>query len=253
MRGGRVPRSLKGECIAGARAAQALHEDSAHSRAHLLEGGLNPLAAGTRGGRQPDPQGGDGERPAGALRWAPSRRRAALPGAPHQGAAPRGAGRGAGSQSLAAPGPVVAPRSLLESRVRRGHRICTSNFPRLLCCPLETKQGSSSASHPHPHPFPLTPGERRGTGAGVRVSRRGDASLQMDCRTLSSYTPLRMCYFGVLGGALHPYFSELLSACSVAGVFDSGDGFGTNLTSFKILFPTSAFFLQNPKSRKTRR
>lgn len=140
MRGGRVPRSLKGECIAGARAAQALHEDSAHSRAHLLEGGLNPLAAGTRGGRQPDPQGGDGERPAGALRWAPSRRRAALPGAPHQGAAPRGAGRGAGSQSLAAPGPVVAPRSLLESRVRRGHRICTSNFPRLLCCPLETKQ-----------------------------------------------------------------------------------------------------------------
>lgn len=101
--------------------------------------------------------------------------------------------------------------------------VCTSNFPCLLCCPLETKQGSpfSIAPTPTSH-FPLGArswvlgGGARGTAAGGCFTENGLSDIFV---FLYSFT---VNYLGISEGALLKAVShnEFVSISSLLGVLD---------------------------------
>lgn len=200
MRGGRVPEACgfgaqperrPGSCAR----AQADSSTTLWGRARILL----PPARGRRC-REPaiaarpegDARGGDG---GGAGRGSePSSHPRALDRR-CAGRSPPGGGAARGEREAGAlrdPAPVTRltwarrrPLRLLECGVGRGRTVRTSNSPRLLCCLLETKRGTS--------PAPTSPG-RGGAGAGWRRgSPGGGCFTEMDRVTFPSSLTLCRC------------------------------------------------------------
>lgn len=239
MRGGRVP----GACGFGAEPerrpgscarAQADSSTTRWGRARIL---LLP-ARGSRC-REPaiaarpegDARGGDG---GGAGRGSePSSHPRALDRR-CAGRSPPGGGAARGERKAGAlrdPAPVTRltwaqrrPLRLLECGGGRGRTVRTSNSPRLLCCLLETKRGTSPGTH-----FPRA---RRGRAGWRRGSPGGGCFTEMDRVTFPSSLTLRVYYFAVIEGALFNLVSpkerpeRVRVNLTTFGVPDRSDGFG---------------------------